>query len=220
MKSKVLIVPGYRGSGLGHWQTWLEQRISGSERIQGIDWDAPSLPRWSETIGRAIDASPRPVWIVAHSFGCLATVTAAYQQPSKVAGVILVAPADPERFSLHGLRTSGDRVTEESILGYLPRGQLNTNGLLVASQNDPWLGLDDARCMADRWHLPLYNAGKVGHINTESGFGPWPFLFNLLSAMEGETVSTSSNVKPIHGEGFPQKRRKNAEYLQQKLAYL
>jgi len=219
MKSKVLIVPGYRGSGLGHWQTWLEEKVQGSQRIAGIDWNTPSLPRWSEKIGRAIDASPYPVWLVAHSFGCLAAVTAVYHQPSRVAGVILVAPADPERFSVDGLRDCSRRTAHESIAGYLPRSELRTNGLLVASQNDPWLPLDEARGMAVRWHLPLYNAGNVGHINTESGFGPWPFLLSLLSAMEAESESAGGNVTHIHPSRPSHPVRNTAGLALQKLAY-
>ena len=198
MNSKVLIVPGYRGSGPAHWQTWLESQLPGGERVAGIDWHTPSLPRWSERIGQAIDASPQPAWIVAHSFGCLATVAAVAQQPSKIAGLIMVAPADPERFSVDGVRDSSGRTARESIAQYLPRNQLGINGLLVASENDPWLALDEARRMALRWRLPLYNAGKVGHINTESGFGPWPFLLSLLYALKFESESVGSNIVQIN----------------------
>jgi uncharacterized protein len=187
MAEKILIVPGYRGSGEAHWQTWLEGKLPNCQRVTGIDWNTPSLPRWAEKIGQAIDASKDPVWIVAHSFGALASTVAIAHQPSKIAGAILVAPADPERFAIAGLRDSGDRVAQPSIASLLPQDKLHINGLLIASENDPWLALDDARELAKRWHFPLLNAGRAGHINVDSGHGPWPFLLSMLNALRFET---------------------------------
>jgi len=217
MTDKLLIVPGFRGSGPAHWQSWLERKIPSSQRVEGIDWYTPSLPRWAEKIGRAIDASPQPLWIIAHSFGCLATAAAVAQQPRKIAGVILVAPADPERFAVSGLRTSLDRIPEPSIAQLLPPTALGVNGLLIASTNDPWLTLDGARSMARRWHLPLFNAGAVGHINTDSGFGPWPFLVSLLYALQFEARSSRDNVVSFHPRLHA---RESRELSPRQLAYL
>ena len=47
--------------------------------------DRDELPR------DAIDRAPGPVWLVAHSFGCLASVVAAADRPERVAGLMLVA---------------------------------------------------------------------------------------------------------------------------------
>lgn len=190
MAERVLIVPGYRGSGDAHWQSWLERNLAGCERVSGIDWNKPALPRWVEKIGQAIDVSSEPVWVIAHSFGCLASAVAIAQQPTKIAGAILAAPADPERFSADGIRHSGGRITEPSITTLLPQHDLGVNGLLVGSQNDPWLSLDDARALAKKWRLPLMNAGNVGHINVDSGFGPWPLLLSLLYALRFEDIKT------------------------------
>lgn len=212
MSDKLLIVPGYRGSGPAHWQTWLESRVPGSKRITGIDWNVPSLPRWAEQIGRALDAATAPVWVVSHSFGSLASAVAIAQQPSKIAGAIFVAPADPQRFTIDGVRDSSERYAAESISKLLPQGNLRINGLLVASENDPWLSLDGARTLALRWHLPLLNAGQAGHINTDSGFGPWPFLLSLLYAMQFEFSSANGKARKVTHIGDRKPRDKgNAE---------
>jgi predicted alpha/beta hydrolase family esterase len=217
MSEKVLIVPGYQGSGDAHWQTWLERNLAGCERVSGIDWSKPSLPRWVEKIGRAIDASTDPVWVIAHSFGCLASAAAIAQQPTRIAGAILVAPADPQRFSSEGVRYPREETNAPSIANLLPQHALNINGLLVASQNDPWLALDDARIWARRWRLPLMNAGYVGHINVDSGFGPWPLLLSLLHALRFEyhrsgrlerrvAANEESNVLPFYSTRAPAHR--------------
>lgn len=108
MRHTVLIVPGFHGSGPGHWQTWLEGELPDARRVGGIDWDTPLLARWAGEVRREIDEAAGAVWLVAHSFGCLASVVAAADRPHKVAGLLLVAPADPERFELLGVREDPD----------------------------------------------------------------------------------------------------------------
>jgi len=58
--------------------------------------------------------------------------------------------------------------------------------ILVASSNDPWLTMECAREFATAWGSQLENAGPAGHINADSGFGPWPIGEMLL----GELMSS------------------------------
>ena len=39
-------------------------------------------------------------------------------------------------------------------------------------------------CLANRWHADLINIGAAGHINAESGFGPWPQGLELLRELQ------------------------------------
>ncbi|QTQ37759.1 RBBP9/YdeN family alpha/beta hydrolase [Aromatoleum petrolei] len=103
MRHTTLIVPGFHGSGPDHWQTWLERRLPDARRVRGVDWEAPVLARWAAAVRREIDESAHSVWLVAHSFGCLASVVAAADRPERVAAALLVAPADPARFGPLGL---------------------------------------------------------------------------------------------------------------------
>ena len=95
-----LIVPGLNGSGPGHWQTWFERQLPGCIRVVQSDWNDAHLPRWSAKLRRELNRAPGRIWIVAHSFGCLATVQAAFDYRERIHGVMLVAPADPELFGL------------------------------------------------------------------------------------------------------------------------
>ena len=45
---------------------------------------------------------------------------------------------------------------------------------VLASTNDPWLSVDKAYQLAEAWGSEIHVLGAVGHINVESGFGPWP----------------------------------------------
>lgn len=184
----ILIVPGYRGSDSNHWQSWLEARLPRARRVRRIDWQRPVISEWAGEVRREIQTARRPLWVVAHSFGCLASVIAINDRPEKVLGAILVAPADPRRFHLLG--HTGDHpvvsITRQSLVTVdqvLPTGPLSVPGLLVSSDNDPWLHADQAVQLAASWGLPQVSAGAVGHINSESGFGPWPWLIEQLSQL-------------------------------------
>jgi len=72
MQHTTLIVPGFHGSGPAHWQTWFEAQVPGARRVSGIDWEQPVLPHWAQAVRDGIDHASGPVWLVAHSFGCLA----------------------------------------------------------------------------------------------------------------------------------------------------
>lgn len=193
MKSTTLIIPGLYGSGPGHWQSWMESRIEGARRVQQADWSVASLDAWSARVGAAIDDAVGAVWLVAHSFGCLAAVAALAQRSDPedcVAGMLLVAPANPERFGPRGLLTNGGsplkQTTEpkDTITAQLPHQRLGVAAVVVASSNDPWMRLTAASVWADRWGAQFECIGRAGHINVESGHGPWPQGLALLERLQ------------------------------------
>ncbi len=71
---------------------------------------------------------------------------------------MFVAPADPQRFGVSSM---------------LPTGRLAFPSVVVASTNDPWMRLTQAAYWADLWGSRLIKLGNAGHINVDSGFGPW-----------------------------------------------
>lgn len=182
MSLNILIVPGYYGSGDAHWQSWLQQQIPGAKRVSGIDWEQPIVHNWADAIIRELEFSNNKTVIIAHSFGCLASAMAISNQPDHVAGAILVAPADPQRFGLFGAR-KGHIANYPSIAEQLPDGSLNIPGLLIGSRNDPWMKLQHAYAWSKRWNLAFHDAGEVGHINVDSGFGPWPLIKLLTESL-------------------------------------
>ncbi len=157
--AETLIVPGLNDSGPGHWQTWFEENLPGTRRVVQRDWVVPWLPEWAARVGDSLAAAPESVWIVAHSFGCLAAVAAGLDRPAGVRGALLVAPADP------------DRLLQPS---HLLVGRLAFPSLVVASSNDPWVKPAVAERWAGMWGSAYLNVGAAGHINVASGHGPWP----------------------------------------------
>jgi predicted alpha/beta hydrolase family esterase len=159
---RVLIAPGLHNSGPDHWQSRWQALFPAFERVEQDDWEAPDLARWSARVDqlRQRDGGDhRPLLIVAHSFGCLAAVHSLRRDPQGVAGVLLVAPADPDKFD---------------VAAQLPQQALPLPSIMVGSTNDPWMAAPRAELWARRWHSRFINGGALGHINAESGLGDWP----------------------------------------------
>ncbi|GAB3458190.1 alpha/beta hydrolase [Massilia terrae] len=165
---RILVAPGLYGSDERHWQTRWEALHPAFERIEQWRWDCPDLFAWSAQVGHALRRSARPAIVVAHSFGCLATVHRAAAGAPQLAGALLVAPADPAKFG---------------IVRELKVGQLPVPSLVVGSENDPWLTAERARLWASEWDSDFVNAGALGHINAESGLNDWPAGIELLDAL-------------------------------------
>lgn len=173
----VLVAPGLDDSGPAHWQTLWQRGHPEMTRIVQDDFATPDLARWAATIAAAVEASERPPVIVAHSFGCLATVRAVLAYELTLAGALLVAPADPDRFGVaHGL-----------LAGPLP-----CPSTLVASTSDPWLKFVKAGALAAEWGSRLVSAGRAGHVNADSGHGTWPAGLGLLRDLAERTVAADA----------------------------
>jgi predicted alpha/beta hydrolase family esterase len=168
---RLLLVPGLHDSGPSHWQSWLQGLYRHSLRVVQRDWGTPDLERWSSRITSTLErAGPGPWIAAAHSFGCLALAHhLATQAESPLRGVLLVAPADPDRFGL---------------AAQLPQQRLPVPSLLVGSQSDPWMSISQAHRWAQRWGSHWQNLGDAGHINTEAGFGPLPLARRWVVSME------------------------------------
>ncbi|SOZ52511.1 conserved hypothetical protein, Alpha/Beta hydrolase family of unknown function, DUF1234 [Cupriavidus taiwanensis] len=188
---QVLTVPGLHGSGPAHWQSRWEQQFPDWQRIEQHDWSRPSLPLWAERVSegvmRARRVAARGAVLVAHSFGCLATLRQAALDPVGIAGALLVAPADPDKFGVAAL---------------LPTYRLPFPTILAASRNDPWMPQRTAFSWGTLWGSELVDVGHLGHINADSGLGEWPEGLALLDtlvqriAQVGDAGAPSASTTP------------------------
>jgi hypothetical protein len=166
MTDTVLIVPGLGNSGPVHWQSLWQVKHPEYVRVSQRDWEAPRVDDWAEPLDRAIREAQGRVFIVAHSFGCLAAIRRLEQRSGDVSGALLVAPADPAKWA-----------------PALSLQELPIPTTLVASRNDPWIPLGKAHHVARQLGSSFVNAGEAGHINTESGYGPWSEGERLLAKL-------------------------------------
>lgn len=159
-----LIVPGLNDSGVAHWQTWWERKDRNALRVTQDNWVQADIGLWSGKVSEAINLSHGQIWIVAHSFGCLASMFAAQKYADRIAGMFLVAPADPDKFGLRGLFDTA----------------VAAPAILVASRTDPWLEFGKAQHWSSVLGGDFIDLGNAGHINAESGFGAWQQGFDLF----------------------------------------
>ena len=178
---RVLILHGWQGSGPDHWQSWL----AGELHAAGATVRYPDLPacdepcpdRWAsalheELAGLAADPGGERV-VCCHSLGCVLWLreAARIRPAERVERVALVAPPCP-----------GAKVPE--LAGFFPtgaeRGSVEAAAdttRLVCSDDDPYCPGFGAR---HHWGVPLGLPVDVlpgtGHLNPESGFGPWPAM--------------------------------------------
>ncbi len=193
MSHSIFFIPGYHGSGPDHWQSWLQSRLADSSTLRDVDWESPDITAWTDQAHRQIAAVGKPVLIVAHSFGCLVAATVAAEKPLSIAGIVFVAPADARRFAASGglrnTRFDGTSGQITSVADILPQAlPYSVKSALIGSENDPWLKFSDALAIKQRWRSHFVDLGEVGHINTESGFGPWPSLLLQLQHLRAEAV--------------------------------
>ncbi|WP_133773585.1 RBBP9/YdeN family alpha/beta hydrolase [Enterovirga rhinocerotis] len=164
--SDIIFVPGLGGAGPDHWQSRWAARLSTARRVEQEVWDEPHPEAWAGKLVEAVAASTRPALIVAHGLGVLTTIVAAPAfRRDVVRGAFLVAPPDVERPDMRVHRHAFSPVSREP---------LPFPSLLVASRTDPLCSYERAEDFAYSWGSALVDAGESGHLNDESGHGPWP----------------------------------------------
>ena len=164
--AQILIVPGYKNSGPDHWQTRWQNKLTGTRRVEQEAWAKPVREDWVEAMAKAVNESDKPVVIVAHSLGVPTAIHALPLYRQKVAGAFFVAPTD--------VANPGIRPKHLMTFGPYPTGPLPFPSMVIASRNDPFCPFETAESLAGDWGSAFIDAGHAGHINHESGHGPWP----------------------------------------------
>ena len=109
--------------------------------------------------------------LIAHSLGCLACAALPVPLRAKVAGALLVAPADVERADV-----------PDCLRGFapIPGPRCPSRAWWWPATTIP-IAAWSARLFAEHWGSRLVVPG--GHINADSGLGDWPQGLKLLGAL-------------------------------------
>ena len=182
MNSKVLVLPGWQGSGPGHWQMrWVAQH--GYTVVEQDNWLRPRRGDWLARLDEVVVDTPgegADIVLAAHSLGCIqvAAWAAVSRHTARIRGALLVAPGDVERPDLR-----------EQIPGWAPivRQRLPFAATLVGSRNDPYCAHPRAQDLARDWGARWVDLGDVGHINADSGLGDWLQGHTLLQELMGHS---------------------------------
>ena len=164
-----LILHGWQGSGPDHWQTWLAERLraDGHEvRYPDLpDPDSPRLHAWLQALEEQRTESDT---VICHSLACLLWVHHHVWGAPPAERVLFVAPpcmSDPP----------------PEIAGFFPvpfTPPAAENARLVHSDDDPYCPAGAKTTFADPLGIETDLVPGAGHINPDSGYGPWPAVLD------------------------------------------
>lgn len=166
-ETDILLVPGYGKTLPGHWLLRWRDKMPTARVVKQKELQAPVKKTWLNTLVEAVETAKKPVVLVGHSLGCILIAHGVHVLKDKVQGAYLVAPSDWDRDGLVDGFDGGD-------FRPIPQDHLPFPAHLVASRNDPYCDYERAQTFATAWGTTFQDAGEAGHINPESGHGPWP----------------------------------------------
>lgn len=182
--TKTLIVPGLDGSPAPHWQHWWATTDPRALMVDLSDPARPSPAVWEAELAAMVLQHPGSV-LVGHSLGAVLIARLLVRWPqARVRAALLVAPAETR---------GNDRIGH---FGPIPERPLAIPATVVGSQDDPWMSLTRARSLARAWGAGFTDLGRAGHINTATGFGPWPLGKALRDDLILRTIPAPS--RPDH----------------------
>lgn len=184
--STTLIIPGLDGSPAPHWQHWWAATDPTARMVDQADWSRPQPETWEAEIAGAVLQHPGSV-LVGHSLGAVTIARLLARWPQlNIAGVLLVAPAEPE--------------ADARLAGFGPilENPLGVPATVVASRNDAWMTFSRAAHLAKAWGAGLVDMGFAGHINVDSGFGPWPRGLALRDELRAARKLSIPMAEPLY----------------------
>lgn len=142
------------------------KKLSTARRVQQTHWSKPICEEWVNEVKIAIAQSQKPIVIIAHSLGVPTTIHATLKNAEKVRGAFFVAPPD----------VSNEKIRPKHLMTFGPYHckKLSFPSVVIASRNDEFCQFSVAEKLAGDWGALFVDAGLSGHINVESGHGPWP----------------------------------------------
>ncbi|MDF2922673.1 MAG: hypothetical protein K0R57_1587 [Paenibacillaceae bacterium] len=179
MSRSFLLLYGVGGSGPDHWQRWLQQElVKQGEKVvfpEFPDKDQPDKEAWLSYLSSVLEEIPHDeeVYVVAHSLACIMWFHYAASQPErKIHRAILVAPPSP---FLEYEPVRSFFPIPESLVELAAAAERT---LFVLSSTDPYCSVSDASSYLDLGATCII-LPKMGHINVEAGYGPWPWILDV-----------------------------------------
>jgi predicted alpha/beta hydrolase family esterase len=175
---KTLLLHGWGGSDYPHWQSWLAGKLAneyGTISFPLLDNPHyPSRNRWLKQAKKSLEDF-KPETVVCHSLGCTLWFWLAQENLETVEHLILVAPPSIET-DIGTINTFFPLTLPETL--YAKKIDL------VASDSDPYIQIDEAKKMSEKYNANLITLKNAGHVNSDSGFGEWPQMLNLVKYKE------------------------------------
>lgn len=175
MKKRVLILHGWGGSNFPHWQSWLAGEIAKDygtvSFLEFSDYEFPNFGVWKKELLEHMKEF-KPDIVICHSLAntlwfqlCNANAI------EKIEKLYLVAPP-----------SLNSKIAEiESFFPLdMPTNPHAKETLLVASTNDPYMSMGEAKELQESLGVEMIVLEDAGHINADSGYGEWPWILKKI----------------------------------------
>jgi len=177
MSKKVLLLHGWGGSNSPHWQSWLAGEIA---KVYGCvnflefsDFENPKLNVWKSQLEEALE-NFKPDIVICHSLANTLWFDLCNSKELKeIETLYLVAPP-----------SMNCKVSEiQEFFPQTPPKKLFANEvLLIGSTNDPYMSTTELQKLQKELGVELKVLENAGHINSDSGFGEWPWILKELKS--------------------------------------
>ncbi|WP_415397145.1 RBBP9/YdeN family alpha/beta hydrolase [Sulfurimonas sp. CS5] len=175
MKQRVLLVHGWGGSDNPHWQSWLAAEIARDygcvSFLKLSNFEFPHINLWKQELLKELN-NFNPTIIICHSLANILWFHLCNEENiAEVEKLFLVSPPS--------LNSQIDELKNFFPVA-APKKLYAKEVLLVCSTNDPYMELDEAKSLKKELNVKMEILENAGHINADSGFGPWPWMLNKL----------------------------------------
>lgn len=188
MKKGFLILHGWGGSGPEHWQSWLAGRLAAkgaSVRFPSLpDPDNPRLAAWLDVLRdelAALEPAAERI-VVCHSLAVLLWLHHAQKpMPRPVDLLLLVAPPGPS--------AAASEIEEffPPPRDPTPLARSARVSRLICADADPYCPEGAGVVYGKPLNLETIKLPpEAAHINTDSGYGPWPQMERWLWPSMGD----------------------------------
>ncbi len=174
MKEKVLILHGWHGSDAPHWQDWLYHQLREAGYTvafpQLSDNRQPKKEVWLREAAVAFHTL-QPDVVIAHSMGNTLWFHLCNEGlVNRVKRLLLVAPP----------RDLSDYPEVAEFFPVTLKDCCADEVLMVSSTDDPYMSKAEAAEFARAHNIKQKVVQNGGHINSDSGFGPWPWVLEWV----------------------------------------
>jgi len=173
---RVLILHGWGGSDFPHWQSWLSGEIAKNygcvSFLKFSNFDLPDKDVWIAELRGELEKF-KPDVVICHSVANILWFHICNEGGIREVGnLFLVAPPS---FNCD-IKELGSFFPCK-----VPENLYAKRSLLIASTNDPYMQMQEANELQKALDIEMLVLQNAGHINSDSGYGEWPWMLETLS---------------------------------------
>lgn len=175
MSKKILLLHGWGGSNFPHWQSWLAGELAKEygkvSFLQFSNFDFPDVLEWKKELRSELSIF-QPDIVICHSLATTLWFHLCHEsQELLTEHLYLVAPPS--------LYCDVDEIKDFFPIE-APSNLCATNAMLICSTNDPYMSETQANNLQKVLNIEMKMLKNAGHINTESGYGAWPWMLEEI----------------------------------------